>query len=172
MIENWKAIPGFEGHYEVSDLGRVRSLDREVFSAGNNGRRAYRSLREGVVLSAGRTASGHYTVALTRGAGSFYVHRLVMLAFVGEPPQDHEVCHANGDPADNRLENLRYDTRSANNIDASKQGARGRLTEEQVRQCRAAVGVPGALTAFAKEWNVGLTCLSNAAHGRTYRWVA
>lgn len=53
---------------------------------------------------------------------SFRGHVLVMQAFRGERPAGMDVCHGNGDPADNRLENLRYDTRRANIEDAQRAG--------------------------------------------------
>ena len=110
MQEVWKPIPGYEGWYEVSDQGHVRTFRR-----GANGR----------LLKPGRMPQGHLSVALGRG-NSQCVHKLVLLAFVGPAPDKHECCHNNGDPADNRLENLRWGTRSENIKDAYAHGARDR----------------------------------------------
>jgi hypothetical protein len=60
-------------------------------------------------------------VALGRG-NSQCVHKLVLLAFVGPNPPKYECLHANGDPADNRLVNLRWGTRSENIQDAVRHG--------------------------------------------------
>lgn len=113
--EEWRAIPGWEGHYEASSLGRVRSLER-VDSAGRRVR--------GRVLSPSVRRSGYLHVLLWRGGRSEtrYVHRLVTLAFVGPCPETLEVCHLDGDPGNNRIENLRYDTSSANHLDAVRHG--------------------------------------------------
>lgn len=113
-MEKWKTIPGYEGRYEVSDLGSVRSLDRK----DTRGRR-----RKGRVMSLRRQPSGHLTVSLCNGQQrSFPVHRLVLLAFVGPCPDGMEACHENDVPDDNRLANLRWDTRSANVMDSVRNG--------------------------------------------------
>ncbi len=110
MMENWKDIPGYEGRYQVSDQGRVKSFCRRA---------------EGVLLRPGRMPEGHLSVALGKG-NSQTVHRLVLLAFVGAPPEKHECLHGNGIPSDNRLENLRWGTRGENIRDAYTHGARDR----------------------------------------------
>lgn len=106
-MENWADIPGFTGRYQVSDFGRVRSVDRLIVSKN----RIYRW--KGKVLSPGPAQSGHVSVALGR-SNSKSVHALVMLAFVGPPPPGMEVLHRNERPADNRLANLKYGSRSEN----------------------------------------------------------
>ena len=118
MTERWKDVPGFEGRYQVSDHGNVRSLDRvEHFPAYITSRGAHRSASvrsfKGKVLRPGAHESGHVTVAIGKG-NSRMVHQLVMEAFVGPRPDGQEVLHENHIPADNRLSNLRYGTRSEN----------------------------------------------------------
>ena len=105
-MENWKDIPGYEGRYQVSDQGRVKSFCRTV---------------EGVLLRPGRMPGGHLSVALGKG-NSQCVHKLVLLAFVGAAPEKYECLHSNGIPSDNRLENLRWGTRSENIKDAVRHG--------------------------------------------------
>ena len=122
MQEIWKAVPGYEGKYEVSDQGRVRSIDRIVTQKSRWGT-LYTMKRKGKLLRPGRMPSGHVSVALGRD-NSQCVHKLVLLAFVGLAADKHECCHNNGNPADNRLENLRWDTRSENMKDAYAHGAR------------------------------------------------
>ena len=120
MEENWKPVVGFEGAYEVSDQGNVRSIDRSYEQISRHGTK-YMHSKKGRLLRPGRTSSGHLSVALGRG-NSRTVHSLVMEAFVGPRPDKMEICHNNGNPADNRLENLRYATRSENILDAVKLG--------------------------------------------------
>lgn len=69
-------------------------------------------------------AGGHMRASLSVNGKSraLYVHRLVLEAFVGPCPEGMEGCHNNGNPADNRLENLRWDTRSENVYDAVRHG--------------------------------------------------
>lgn len=116
--EQWKAIPGWEGFYEASDMGRIRSVRRTVKTA--TGKRTFRSQ----IIKPTVRKDLHLTVGLYRdGIGKcMRVHRLVMAAFVGPCPEGMEVCHNNGNPADNQPSNLRYDTRSENMIDAAIQG--------------------------------------------------
>lgn len=111
MTENWKDIPGFEGRYQVSDLGRVRSLPRRVRLVAHGIETS--RLATGKLLRPGPTRSGHLTVAVGRG-NSRLVHQLVLEAFVGPRPEGMEVLHLNHQPTDNRLANLRYGTRSEN----------------------------------------------------------
>lgn len=120
MIEHWRPILGWEGLYEVSDMGRVRSLARPfVYSNGT------RITRAGRVLAGRRMKRGHLRVALcdTGRREDHLIHRLVLTAFVGPCPDGQEGCHNNGIPDDNRLLNLRWDTRQANTQDAISHGA-------------------------------------------------
>lgn len=119
QAEQWRPIPGYEGHYEVSDHGRVRSLDRKILR--KDGRP--KSLR-GRVLSPYRSKSGHLSVvlALNGAQHTFLVHRLVLLTFVGTCPDGMEACHWNDNPEDNRLENLRWAPRRDNNLDRVRNG--------------------------------------------------
>lgn len=114
MTETWRPIPGWEGFYEVSDLGRVKSCARSV-----PGRPGVLIVKRERLLKPMTTRIGHRTVALcrdnrrtTRG-----VHRLVLLAFVGPAPDGTECCHNDGDPANNVLSNLRWDTHQSNMVD-------------------------------------------------------
>lgn len=117
--EQWRPIPGYEGCYEASDRGRVRSVDRTI--AYSNGRvRQHR----GRVLSPRQQPwkpnQGEYlqvVLSKNRHRKTLRVHRLVLMAFIGPCPPGLEACHGNDIPDDNRLENLRWDTRKANRAD-------------------------------------------------------
>lgn len=128
MSETWVPIPGYEGIYEVSDQGNVRSLDRFV----NNGKGGRAKLK-GKTLSPGSTPTGYLFVYLcTDGKPKrFYVHRLVMKGFKGEAPPEHEVCHWNDKKDDNRLDNLRYGTRSENMQDLIRNGRHEKVNRTQ-----------------------------------------
>ena len=110
--ENWKPVAGHEGAYEVSDLGRVRSVERRVRlvtrQAGETTRRV-----PAKILRPGTVKSGHVSVAIGKG-NSRLVHQLVLEAFVAPRPDGCEVLHMNHEPCDNRLVNLKYGTRSEN----------------------------------------------------------
>lgn len=119
MTEEWRAVVGFEGLYEVSDMGRVRGVDRIVGARSGSTRR-----QSGRVLRPGRTSAGHLMVGLCRsGRGTSYtVHRLVLIAFVGPPPQGYECCHRDGVHTNNALENLYWGTPSDNVRDQVRHG--------------------------------------------------
>ena len=101
--EQWRPVVGFEGLYEVSDRGNVRGFRPRALEL---------------------TRDRHYRVKLTRQGvlKGHLVHVLVLEAFVGPRPPGLIACHNNGDGLDNRVENLRWDTRSANGIDAVLHG--------------------------------------------------
>ena len=156
--EEWRAIPGYEGLYEVSDLGRVRALDRVVTERTGKVRK-----HRGRVMSQwiGK-AHGYPCVTLSDGSRKRHalVHRLVAITFLGLPEDEgYEVCHQNGDRQDPRLVNLRWDSHSSNVFDRRLHGTdhnvnkthcprghllagsnivnRGRENEKNHRKCRA-----------------------------------
>lgn len=114
MDEQWRPVLGYEGYYEVSDFGRVRSLDR----IGAQGRRY-----QGTILAQMRGRTGYRQVNLhCSGQVTHLVHRLVLLAFAGPAPEGMEVRHRNGDRADNTLANLAWGTHLENMRDQREHG--------------------------------------------------
>jgi hypothetical protein len=118
MQETWRPIPGHSG-YEVSDLGRVRSIDRAVIKM-TRGRPVPHRLK-GRVLKPGTTGRGYLMVVLGHG-GATYVHHLVLQAFVGPRPDGHEAAHGDGNRTNNRLVNLRWATPKENAADRYRHG--------------------------------------------------
>ncbi|NRO92522.1 hypothetical protein IMAU10033_00431 [Lactobacillus helveticus] len=116
MLEHWKAIPGYEGFYEVSDLGRVRSADR-IISNPKNGKMNLPI--KGKIRKLAKAHDGYLRVALSKNGKSktYFVHRLVMNAFCPNPdPKKYtEINHKNEITYDNRLQNLEWCTRTYNN---------------------------------------------------------
>ena len=97
--ERWIAVPGYEGRYEVSSEGRVRSIPNKRL----------RSLAK-------KNKGGYREVSLWNGTKltTFKLHRLVYIAFNGPVPEGLEVCHKNDDKENNCVENLVADTRFRN----------------------------------------------------------
>ena len=115
----WKPIPEWEGFYEVSDRGEVRSVDR-IVHLSNGQTRSYR----GRLVRPQKTSNGYLHVQLRRPGKTQIcrVHQLVLRAFVGPAPEGHEACHLNANRHDNRLANLRWDDRSGNQLDRVRHG--------------------------------------------------
>lgn len=116
-MEKWKDITGYEGLYQVSDQGQVRSLDRM------NGR-GFNVF--GVILKPNPDRKGYLGVSLYSGSKETrrrrLIHQLVAEEFIGPRPKGLDVCHNDGDKTNNVPSNLRYDTRSANILDAVGHG--------------------------------------------------
>ncbi len=139
-MEDWRAIPGWDGFYEVSATGRVRSVERTVrFSDGRL--RSYPA-KERATHTDG---FGYRKVTLKRQGVNqrALVHHLVALAWIGPRPPGLDVCHWDGDKTNNGLQNLRYDTRSANHADAVRHGTAKRkrkYSDQDVEEVRALRG--------------------------------
>jgi hypothetical protein len=117
--ERWLPCPGWEGFYEISDCGRVRSVNRTINTSA--GPKRY----QGRILSPGRKGKGYLIVQFWRVGRPTHqaVHQLVLEAFVGPCPQGLEGCHNDGNPSNNHLSNLRYDTHINNCLDTVLHGA-------------------------------------------------
>lgn len=107
LKEQWKAVSGYEGLYEVSSYGRVRSLDWMVFrSKGQYQNRAWR--HKGRILS----SCGHpYRVVVlrkNRQSTMMYVHKLVATAFLGPPFPGAEINHKQPPSTNNHVTNLEW----------------------------------------------------------------
>lgn len=149
MREEWRPVVGFEGLYEVSDMGNVRSLDRQVKMIGRWGTEEVRSYRARQ-LKTHECPNGYVRVVLSVSSKltTRTVHSLVAEAFLGPVPEGQEVRHKNGRANQNRLENLIYGTRSQNRDDSRRHGtlacgeriAQSKITADDARAIRAAKG--------------------------------
>lgn len=114
MEETWMEIPGYEGLYEASSLGRIRSV-----LAHPKGRTPANH-----VLAASTHRNGYLNVGLRTSTGRKVVgvHRLVAAAFHGAPDAGMEACHADGNKLNNHAVNLRWGTHSENVTDSVSAG--------------------------------------------------
>lgn len=115
MQEEWRDVPGFEGRYQVSDLGRVRSVDRRVRAVSKAGREYSRAVN-GVELRPGMCRG--YKIVNLHPQGTIAVHLLVARAFIPNPDGLPEVNHVNGVKANCRADNLEWTTKSGNQLHA------------------------------------------------------
>ena len=154
--EDWRDVVTRPGFYWVSNLGRVRS-------------------RYGVMQS---TAPSHRyrTVTLRRPKQSMMVHRLVLEAFCGRPPEGHEGAHIDGCPANNRLDNLQWVTSKENARHRDQHGRTSRgvdrpaakLCDEVVRHIRNSL-VPQR--ALAKQLGVAFSLIGMVRRREIWRHV-
>src|SRR5690242_11321117 len=107
--EKWLPILGFEGKYEVSTLGRVRSLDRYI--AGTNGKpRPWK----GRILAGTVGCNGYLRVSLGNRKNTVHIHRVVAETWIPNPEDKPHVNHINGNPQDARMSNLEWCTAAEN----------------------------------------------------------
>ena len=171
--ERWLPVVGWEGLYEVSDLGHVRSLDRTVTMRCRWGGTCEKRMR-GRMLKQFAQLSGHLHVGLFDGARkepNRLVHDLVTEAFLGPRPPGTEVCHGPGGTADNRLVNLRYDTHLANCEYRTRDGKyHFKLTRAIAAEIRARHGAGESQKALAEAYQVNNSMISKIVRG--LRWAA
>lgn len=169
MTEEWRAVPGYEGAYEVSSLGRVRSLDRVVESP--TAKRGYPKLMRGRLLKPQRHSAGYLHVGLSRRIR--IISHLVLEAFRGPRPDGEEACHNNGDKWNNVLGNLRWGTHTYNCADRvahgtspdGEQNAMCKLSLAEVVAIRARYG-PETQRALGAEFGVVQGHVSRIVTGR------
>lgn len=122
MSEQWKPIPDFPG-YEASDEGRIKSVARTIV----RGAGIEQPIRERILKQHPYAKRGLF-VSFS-GSTTRAVHRLVLEAFEGPCPPGHECCHLDDDATNNRLSNLRWDSRSANQLDAVRNDRHANATK-------------------------------------------
>lgn len=133
MEEIWKDIEGYEGLYQVSNLGRVKSLSREVVRPTLG---KYTTLE--IIRKSHYDKDGYLTLSLSKGSKYklFKIHRLVATAFIPNPENKPQVNHINGIKTDNTLENLEWVTASENVRHAYESGLVVSLKGEKHNMCK------------------------------------
>ena len=119
MNEHWQDIPAYPKRYQASNLGHVQSLNRSVPQSRGRGLRKVK----GQLLTPVTTSNGYLVVFIDKRAKR--IHRLVLETFVGPCPPGKECRHLDSDRCNNRLDNLRWGTRSENAQDRLQTGYRG-----------------------------------------------
>lgn len=140
MNEEWVAVTDFQGLYEVSSLGKVRSLPRV---GGPSKNRIYGGR---LIKPTVRKQDGYLVVSLHKNGKQIQrtLHRIVAEAFHGPAPAAHECCHNNGIKEDCRVDNLRWGTKTENSLDKEIHGTllfgscspRSKLNENDVKEIR------------------------------------
>jgi len=172
MKELWKPVVGYEDIYEVSNLGKVRSIDREITCVSRWGKEVTRKKR-GRVLVGSTHSFGYPSVSLWRDnrGHTKEVHRLVLEAFDGPCADGMECRHLDGDPTNNNVENLKWGTRSENFIDKSKHGNAPRLKPDDVALIRIWLGLGFSRREVAEAFDVCWATIWNIQAGKTWAWL-
>lgn len=167
MVERWVDIAGFEGLYQVSDLGQVRSIPR--------------GKRKGRVLKICYDSDGYPLVSLSREGKRHngIVHKLVARAFVANPNNAPEIDHCDGDKLNCVWTNLEWVTRKENAARAAQLGLYQRgethtattITEDDVRNIRHAVSIGIPKKHVAKAFAVDQATVANIVSGKTWGHV-
>jgi len=173
-MESWKSVVGYEGYYEVSSEGRVRTVERQQASYGG------RSWTKPVEVRKA-TYDGRYMVMTLAKDGTrkrFYVHDLVLTAFTGpRPTRKAQCCHGDGDGRNNLLSNLRWDTARENVLDKVRHGTmpvgerhhKNKYPEDVMRKVVELLAAGESMVAIEKVTGVPANTISQVKHGRQWK---
>lgn len=185
-IEEWRDVPGYEGKYQVSNFGNVKTLTRTV----TEHRRSY--TRQGKILNKyysgrkDRTAK-YYKVKLYNGDRTFKsvpVHRLVAEIFIGNPNNYAEINHIDGNPKNNHVSNLEFCTKEQNVKHAYDTGLKrkenyvgeactfSKLTKEQVLSIRKEYAEGNVFqTTLGIKYNTTTTNINSIVNRNTWKHI-
>ena len=154
--ERWRWVPGYEGLYQVSDHGQVLSMARPKVPQDH-------------LLKQQSTRTGYMTVSLWQNGRAWLitVHRLVLIAFTGPCPDGQEARHLDGNPANNLLPNLQWDTDAANGLDRVRHGTStpgsrnpmAKLSEAAVTRIRSESASGRSYASLSREYGVNSECI-------------
>lgn len=168
--EIWKDVIGYSGLYQVSNMGRIKSLlfNKEKF------------------LKPWKRKAGHFLVNLyiNKKSKTFYLHKLIMEAFIGPCPDGLEVRHLDGNGTNNILSNLKYGTRTENVRDAIKHGTfkgppkqlgsknfRATVNEKQVIKVKKLLNNNFSVAQISKILNIKNYIISSIKKGDTWKHI-
>lgn len=175
--EEWRDVPGYEGLYAASSLGRIRSLGRRVRSPNGTRRVGSRVLRQ-----CRSNKFGHLAVSLCKEGQvkSHNVHRLVAAMFLGDPPDGLQCCHNDGDPTNNAVDNLRWGTPGDNQADRIRHGtyqcgeqvASSKLTASQVACIKSMLQQGKNISELSRQFGVSRRSIRRIKQGEAWSHVA
>jgi len=180
-IEIWKPIKGFEKSYQISSFGRIKSNTRFVVHSMRHDKTFIR-LRKSRMIKFGTHEFGYPQVTLQQEGRILYssVHRLVLENFVGPKPKGYQCSHLDGNPKNNNIDNLKWESPSDNNKrkkdhktwqGGSKNG-NAKLCEESVRNIKL-LRLNEKLThkQLSELYNVGKSNIKKILSGRAWKHV-
>lgn len=170
IIERWKDIEGYEGYYQVSNLGNVKSISRQVYHPITN----IQLINERILKPDLRRGYKYVSVSKNGIKKGFLVHRLVGFHFLNSIEGKNEINHKNGIKTDNRVENLEWVNSSENQKHAVKIGLQfsgskhtnSKLNDDQIIEIRDSIK---SYSFLALEYNVSKSTISNIKTFKTYK---
>lgn len=181
--ERWLPIVGFEDYYEVSDLGRVKSLARTCYAGNNSYRRVDERVLKGLTSGLSRNGSPRKYLAVNLRAPGVSRRReiqmLVLEAFSGPRPAGFQARHLNGIQDDNRIANLAWSTVAENCADTLKHGTRplgtqksnAKLREADIPGIRASREAGASWRQLARQYNVSTGTVRNVIRKKAWNHV-
>lgn len=175
MEEIWKPIKNYEKLYHISNLGRVKSLEKEWIS-GNNIKRHHPDIILKTVLHRGYKA---ITLSKNKKRKTVKIHRLVAQAFISNPENKPEVNHKNGIKTDNRVENLEYVTYKENMKHATVNGLRAKgnrngnskLKEKEIVEIKKMLKAGIKQNIIAKQFKVTTPVISYIKNNKWWKHI-
>ena len=164
--EEWRDIPGYPG-YKASNRGRIGSCKKRGGRDGVKRWHTTNELQRVMRPYTNDTGYKRHMIMGEEGPRNLSAHILVALAFLGPCPDGLEVCHNDGDPGNNRLENLRYDTHANNMLDAVRHESYPRAKRE-VLAIRNAYAKSKSLRGLANRFGVSKNDIANIVSGKRY----
>ena len=168
MVEVWKDIEGFEGLYQISNLGRLRTVERMVRHSCGKVQKVKSRVRVPQVVNRGK---GYMGVVLYRNSEttSKYIHRMVATAFIPNPENKPQVNHIDGDTRNNRLDNLEWATGSENQAHMVELGLISTLKPVRVIYPDGTTEEFKSIVRASKAVGVSHASILNALTGKTKR---
>jgi len=177
MEEFWKDIKGYEGFYQLSNFGNIKSVNRCIIRS--NGRK---QTFKGIKLSPSMSKIGYYVIALQKKGyiKRHYIHRLLAQTFIQNIDNKPYINHINGIKSDNRLENLEWCTHFENmlhsrliglNMVIGQKGenhSQSKLTNNQVLEIKNKLKSGARGFELAKEYNVSQSTICGIKNKRTH----
>jgi len=180
--EKWLPVVGYEGLYEVSSHGNVKSLERYVKKTSRYGEIFECPIRQRILKNkiGVKRGSQYPLVVLCKNSKckTIRVHILVCEAFIGKRPQGFDICHKDGVKTNNNIENLRYDSRSNNQQDRKlnntyqygNKNPNSKLTVEQVQEIYVLLNNTNTTyREISEKYNVNTVNIFYINIGRTWR---
>ena len=176
--EVWEDITGYEGFYQVSNFGDVRSCDR-VSDVPEGKRNGYKRILKSKAMILRLNKQGYFRVGLTRNSQSkdYFVHRLVAFAFLDGYFDGAEVNHIDNCPSNNSASNLEYVTRKGNMAHAAALGRmekgsdrhNAKLKESDIPKIKSRLALGHSQRKIAKDYSVHQRVIWLIANGKSWR---